>query len=89
MSELGFFGGRKLDLLEEYKSPKLNILEEFKRVINGYPPDKDAIVPILNWCSNHIMNIKASTILDIVILFARLRFFRNQVVFICIRHLRL
>jgi hypothetical protein len=55
---LGFFGGKEYDLLEEYKRPALNILEEYKRVLEGYPMNEEAIVPMLRWYSNHIKNIK-------------------------------
>lgn len=57
MSGIGFFGGREYTLLEDYKKPKLNMLEEYKKALEGYPINEELNMPLLRWFSNHIRNI--------------------------------
>lgn len=57
MSGTGFFGGRNLNLIEEPTKSKLNILQEYKDVLEGRPMSEEALVPLLNWFSNTRSNI--------------------------------
>lgn len=59
MKGIGTFGGKVHNLLEDYKKPKVNLLEEFKECMDGKVPSEDVLVPLLNWYSNHITNIRA------------------------------
>lgn len=58
MNDLGFFGGRRLNLIDIPVKEKLNILQEYKDVLSGIPMKEDALVPLLNWFSNHKRNIE-------------------------------
>ena len=57
---MSFFGTTKYNLLpEDYKEgSKTNPFIEYKRVLEGYAPDENMLVPVLNWFSNHKSNIK-------------------------------
>jgi hypothetical protein len=57
MDELGFFGGQKYELLEDYKKPQTNLFEEFKGLMAGKVSDENLIVPLMNWSSNNKTNI--------------------------------
>ena len=57
MMETGFFGGRKLNLIEEPKKATPNLLEAFKGLMDGIKPPVDLLVPILAWSSNTKKNI--------------------------------
>lgn len=57
-SKIGFFGGEKYDLLEDYKKPQANLFAEFKGLMDGKKiPDENLIVPLMNWSSNNKVNI--------------------------------
>lgn len=55
---MSFFGKQQVNILEEYKPAKANLFEEYKRTLQGYCPDANLLVPLLNWFSNHPTNIK-------------------------------
>lgn len=62
-----FFDGRKVQLIEEYKETKPNLLEEFKGLREGSRlPSDEVLFPLINWCSND-----KKTILDISFLATR------------------
>jgi len=55
----GFFGSIKYNLLpDDYKeTSKTNPFIEYKRVLEGFSPDQNMLIPLVNWFSNHKLNI--------------------------------
>lgn len=54
---MGYFGGKKTNILEDYVKPKINLFEQYKRVQSGGLGNDECLIPLMNWFSNHEANI--------------------------------
>jgi len=55
---IGYFGGKTVDLLTDYKKPSTNPFFEYKKCLAHEMFDETMLVPLLKWFSNSTKNIR-------------------------------